>query len=288
MPNQSTQTEITEIDVCKLVVDLPAPTLLPPTVASPTTPLVKSSKLSWKTKAAFALGHMFNDMTVSIWFSYTLIYFVYRLPGALAGQLLLMGQIADAVCSPLVGLASDYFAFTWPFNKFGRRKTWHFFGVLLSTLSVPLVYNTCLLGDDQPVMNQFAYYAVLVCVFQAAWAMSQVRITIALLSLFYAIRINSFTFDLSGYPRGTDQRLVLGPGGSHRSELLPVSHRSLQLCSIDDSLRTNVCSHISAKLHRWLRTSSCTWCPSTCWNTRPNPSPPGMAHSAPMTSRPSP
>ena len=181
MPNQSTQTEFKEIDVCNLVVDLPTPTLLPPTVASPTTPLVKSSKLSWKTKAAFALGHMFNDMTVSIWFSYTLIYFVYRLPGALAGQLLLLGQIADAVCSPLVGMASDYFAFTWPFNKFGRRKTWHFFGVLLSTLSVPLVYNTCLLGDDQPVMTQFAYYAVLVCVFQAAWAMSQVRSTIVIL-----------------------------------------------------------------------------------------------------------
>lgn len=51
-------------------------------------------KVSTSTKAAYALGHVFNDLTAAMWFSYTLIYFqrVALLEPIVAGALLLLGK----------------------------------------------------------------------------------------------------------------------------------------------------------------------------------------------------
>lgn len=51
-------------------------------------------KLSTSTKIAYALGHIFNDLTAAMWFSYTLIYFqrVALLEPIVAGALLLLGK----------------------------------------------------------------------------------------------------------------------------------------------------------------------------------------------------
>ncbi|KAJ6215864.1 hypothetical protein RDWZM_010364 [Blomia tropicalis] len=130
--------------------------------------------LSMKTKLGYSLGHVFNDMTVSIWFSYTLLFFQNRLPGGMAGILILLGQISDALASPVIGYISDRYAHRWPFNRFGRRKVWHMLGVACNLFIVPLVYNRCMLGDGQAQSIQFIYYSILVIIFQAAWAVTQV------------------------------------------------------------------------------------------------------------------
>lgn len=46
------------------------------------------------TKLAYALGHIFNDLTAAMWFSYTLIYLqrVVSLEPVVAGALLLLGK----------------------------------------------------------------------------------------------------------------------------------------------------------------------------------------------------
>lgn len=51
-------------------------------------------KISTSTKIAYALGHIFNDLTAAMWFSYTLIYFqrVALLEPIVAGALLLLGK----------------------------------------------------------------------------------------------------------------------------------------------------------------------------------------------------
>lgn len=51
-------------------------------------------KISTPTKIAYALGHIFNDLTAAMWFSYTLIYFqrVALLEPIVAGALLLLGK----------------------------------------------------------------------------------------------------------------------------------------------------------------------------------------------------
>ena len=42
-----------------------------------------------------------------------------------AGVLLLVGQVADAICTPLIGYESDR---TPGCGNYGKRKTWHLVG----------------------------------------------------------------------------------------------------------------------------------------------------------------
>ena len=107
-------------------------------------------------------------------FSYTLLFFQYRFTGSLGGTLILLGHVADAIASPFVGYESDKSANMWLCRTYGRRKMWHLVGVLMNTISVPLVYNHCFGCDNAPEWSQFIYYAVLVIIFQAGWAATQV------------------------------------------------------------------------------------------------------------------
>jgi len=75
----------------------------------------------------YAVGHFLNDLCASVWFTYLLLYYhsVLGLDGAAAGVLLLIGQIADGVATPLIGYESDR---TAGFLGYGKRKTWHLLG----------------------------------------------------------------------------------------------------------------------------------------------------------------
>ena len=58
---------------------------------------------------AFGLGHVLNDMTASCWFSYLLVL-MHKVLGFSSWKsacILLSGQLADAVATPLVGIFSD-------------------------------------------------------------------------------------------------------------------------------------------------------------------------------------
>lgn len=73
-------------------------------------------------RICYAVGHFLNDLCSSMWFTYLLVYFhnVLGFQSTAAGVLLLIGQIADGVCTPVVGYESD--------RTPGRRKTWHLLG----------------------------------------------------------------------------------------------------------------------------------------------------------------
>ena len=51
-----------------------------------------ADKLSLRTKIGYSFGHVINDLTGSYWFSYSLLIFKLRLPGNLAGSLILLGK----------------------------------------------------------------------------------------------------------------------------------------------------------------------------------------------------
>jgi len=53
----------------------------------------------------------------------------------MAGNILLVGQIADGVVTPFVGYESDRSPFSC---KYGRRKTWHLVGELETNIPVSL------------------------------------------------------------------------------------------------------------------------------------------------------
>lgn len=101
-------------------------------------------KLPLHLKLAYGTGHVLNDICASMWFTYLLVFFhlVLGFDPTLAGVVLLIGQVADAVVTPFVGFQSDRNDDFW-LCKYGRRKTWHLLGIIFFTLlSYPLILST--------------------------------------------------------------------------------------------------------------------------------------------------
>lgn len=55
---------------------------------------------------AFSVGHVLNDLCASMWFTYLLVFFhlVLQFDNSLSGIILLIGQFADGIATPFVGL----------------------------------------------------------------------------------------------------------------------------------------------------------------------------------------
>lgn len=67
-----------------------------------------------------------------MWFTYLMIFLekVLRMHSFRAGLLMLIGQVTDAISTPLVGLLSDASHLPGFMQRFGRRKAWHIIGTL--------------------------------------------------------------------------------------------------------------------------------------------------------------
>lgn len=92
--------------------------------------------LSLATRLSFAVGHFLNDLCASMWFTYLLL-FLHSVRGYSsrgAGLLLLLGQVADGLCTPLVGYEADRAACV----RCGPRKAWHLAGEPSSAPTVAL------------------------------------------------------------------------------------------------------------------------------------------------------
>lgn len=78
------------------------------------------AKLKWTTRLAFSVGHVLNDLCASMWFTYLLVFFhlVLRFDNSLSGIILLIGQIADGLATPFVGLEVGR-----AYNEHSKRKT---------------------------------------------------------------------------------------------------------------------------------------------------------------------
>ena len=113
--------------------------------------------ISWGQKLSFGTGHVLNDLCASVWFSYLLVYLQYvllvetflifnlkvdvhiqcnistkQIPSGLSGIILLIGQVADAISTPLVGILSDHGQCCCiggqKLCNYGKRKIWHLVG----------------------------------------------------------------------------------------------------------------------------------------------------------------
>ncbi|XP_074659678.1 major facilitator superfamily domain-containing protein 12-like [Tubulanus polymorphus] len=131
-------------------------------------------KLPFVRKLSFGVGHVMNDLCASMWFSYLLVYYhnVVRFSSDMAGYIMLLGQIADAVSTPLVGYESD--RTRNGLCGYPKRKTWHLVGTMSVAASFPFIFNGCITCDDAPDWSRFIYYAPFVVVFQFGWATTQI------------------------------------------------------------------------------------------------------------------
>ncbi|XP_035269666.1 major facilitator superfamily domain-containing protein 12 isoform X1 [Anguilla anguilla] len=125
-------------------------------------------------RLSYAVGHFLNDLCASMWFTYFLVYYhsVLGFRSTYTGLLLLTGQIADGVCSPLLGHESDR---TQGCGTYGKRKTWHLFGTVCVLISFPFTFNPCVgCGEDTPQWAELLYLIPFVIVSQFGWATAQI------------------------------------------------------------------------------------------------------------------
>ncbi|XP_006869107.1 PREDICTED: major facilitator superfamily domain-containing protein 12 [Chrysochloris asiatica] len=126
-------------------------------------------------RLSYAVGHFLNDLCASMWFTYLLLYLhsvrAYSSRGA--GLLLLLGQVADGLCTPLVGYEADRAA--GHCARCGPRKTWHLVGTVCVLLSFPFIFSPCLgCGAATPEWVALLYYSPFIVVFQFGWAATQI------------------------------------------------------------------------------------------------------------------
>jgi Na+/melibiose symporter-like transporter len=76
-----------------------------------------------------------------MWFSYLLVYFhqILKLDAAMAGYLLLIGQLTDGLATPIVGIESDRVGLLG--RLYGKRKSWHLFGTVCVVLSFIFIFT---------------------------------------------------------------------------------------------------------------------------------------------------
>ncbi|XP_067452606.1 major facilitator superfamily domain containing 12b [Thunnus thynnus] len=125
-------------------------------------------------RVCYAAGHFLNDLCASMWFTYLLVYLhsVLGFQSTSAGVMLLIGQIADGVCTPLVGYESDR---TPGSGRHGKRKTWHLLGTICVLLSFPFIFNPCLpCTDNTARWAQIVYFSPFIIIFQFGWAATQI------------------------------------------------------------------------------------------------------------------
>lgn len=120
------------------------------------------------------MGHFLNDLCASMWFTYLLIFYhdVLGFQNTYAGVLLLVGQIADGICTPLIGYESDQ---TPGCGNYGKRKTWHLVGTLSVALSFSFIFNQCLgCTSLTPQWVSVLFFVPFIVVFQFGWAAVQI------------------------------------------------------------------------------------------------------------------
>ncbi|XP_078054466.1 major facilitator superfamily domain-containing protein 12a isoform X2 [Mustelus asterias] len=136
--------------------------------------MADESSLPLCARLSYAVGHFLNDLCASMWFTYLLVYYhtVLAINNYNAGVLLLIGQIADGICTPLIGYESDR---TPGCGKYGKRKTWHLIGSISVLLSFPFIFNPPVgSSEDIPQWAELIYFVPFIVVFQFGWAATQI------------------------------------------------------------------------------------------------------------------
>jgi len=121
-------------------------------------------KLKFTTKLAYGAGDLGPAITANILVFYLLPFFtnVAGLNAGLAGSILMIGKIADAINDPFVGVLSDRTRTPW-----GRRIPWMFFGAIPFGLIFVLQWLIPTFSDDRNLNTWllFAYYVFIGIIF---------------------------------------------------------------------------------------------------------------------------
>ncbi|CAB3234657.1 unnamed protein product [Arctia plantaginis] len=130
---------------------------------------------SLRLQLGYGIGHVLNDVCASLWFTYFLVFFhlVLEFTASQSGNLMLIGQVVDALATPFVGYHSDH-TDNGISAKYGRRKLWHLFGTVCVLLSFPFIFSECIECSLSHKWAQMYYFASFIIIFQIGWAAVQI------------------------------------------------------------------------------------------------------------------
>ena len=128
-------------------------------------------RLTIPRKLAYGVGHVFNDLCASMWFTYLVLFYhkVVELGNTYAGMLILIGQLADALATPVIGFLCDL-----THVRYGRRKLWHLIGTCMVAVSLFFFWHKCLGCKDQVLWIKMIYFSIPIIIFQFGWASVQI------------------------------------------------------------------------------------------------------------------
>ena len=129
---------------------------------------IDREKLNFTTKLAYGSGDMGPAVTANILVFFLLYFFtnVAGLPAGMAGSILAIGKIGDAINDPIAGILSDRTRTRW-----GRRIPWMLFGAIPFGIFFFLQWIVPNFSDDPDLNNWylFAYYIVISILFNLAY-----------------------------------------------------------------------------------------------------------------------
>ncbi|EDO49663.1 predicted protein, partial [Nematostella vectensis] len=126
---------------------------------------------------AYGVGHVFNDLCIQAWFSYSLIYFtkVMGLSAVNAGYIFLASQLADAFSTPFIGYLCDRQITKIVGERYGNKKIWHLFGCVGIAIVWPFLFSPCLMCDENTEeWQKTTYFGILTLIFNICWPMVEI------------------------------------------------------------------------------------------------------------------
>jgi len=123
--------------------------------------LSKGDKLNLSTKLAYGAGDLGPAFTANISVFFLLIFFtnVAGIPAGLAGSVLLIGKVWDAINDPIIGVLTD----KTKSRRWGRRLPWLFYGAIPFGIFFFLQWIVPQFSSDRTtqVWSLFWYYVVI-------------------------------------------------------------------------------------------------------------------------------
>ncbi len=122
----------------------------------------EKEKLYLTTKIAFGAGDFAPAITANLLVFFLLFFFtnVAGIPAGLAGMILAIGKIYDAINDPVIGILSDRTT-----SKWGRRLPW----ILGGAIPFGVLFFCHWLVPDWGVMSLFWYYVVVALLFNTVY-----------------------------------------------------------------------------------------------------------------------
>lgn len=143
-------------------------------ITEETTPDADSASI--RNRIACKTGHILNNLTSSVWYSYALLYFqdVVGLSATTAGMIFCISQIIMAASSLVISFGHDKRMWK-PFSPYGRRKAWHIIGSAGVLFSWPFIFIPCLFCEDHSSNVLLgAYYLLAAALYSISWPLAEV------------------------------------------------------------------------------------------------------------------